>query len=151
HDDDARPSTSPRALRVAIPHVRRDFDTPRVRYMRFKRVVDTAVATGVLLLLLPVLLLIATLIALASPGCVLYAQDREGWRGRRFRCWKFRTMHAAAESQERQLRAQSLVDGPQFKLAQDPRLTRMGRLLRKSSLDELPQILNVIRGEMAFV
>ena len=103
------------------------------------------------LLLLPLLLLIALLVALDSRGPVLYSQDREGWRGRRFRCWKFRTMHLTAESQERELRAQNQVDGPQFKMADDPRLTRIGRLLRATSLDELPQILNVLRGEMAFV
>jgi lipopolysaccharide/colanic/teichoic acid biosynthesis glycosyltransferase len=150
-DDDARPPSPVRALPVTIPDAGEELDTPRVRYIKVKRVLDTAVATALLLLLLPLLLLIAILIALDSPGAVFYAQDREGWRGRRFRCWKFRTMHLAAESQERELRAQSFVDGPQFKLARDPRLTRMGRILRPSSLDELPQLINVIRGEMAFV
>jgi len=150
HDGPGLP-VSARALPVAIPHVERDADT-RVRYIQVKRVVDTAVATGILVLLFPLLVLIAVLIWIDDPrGSVFYAQDREGMRGRRFRCWKFRTMRVTAESEERQLRAQSLVDGPQFKLARDPRLTRMGRLLRSSNLDELPQILNVIRGEMAFV
>jgi lipopolysaccharide/colanic/teichoic acid biosynthesis glycosyltransferase len=169
--DDGRPSASVPVLSAAMlalppvedvpetPHVRhmrvkRVVDTlvAYFRYMRVKRVVDTLVATALLVLLLPLMLLIALLIFVESPrGPVLYAQDREGWRGRRFRCWKFRTMQVAAESQERELRAQSLVDGPQFKLARDPRLTRMGRLLRAYSLDELPQILNVIRGEMAIV
>jgi lipopolysaccharide/colanic/teichoic acid biosynthesis glycosyltransferase len=149
-DDDARPASSARVRPVAIPEAGEE-PTRRVRYIKVKRVIDTAVATALLLLLLPLLLLVAILIALDSPGPVFYAQDREGWRGRRFRCWKFRTMHLAAEYQERELRAQSFVDGPQFKLARDPRLTRMGRILRPSSLDELPQLINVIRGEMAFV
>jgi lipopolysaccharide/colanic/teichoic acid biosynthesis glycosyltransferase len=150
--DGPGPPVSARALPVAIPHVERDPVTPRVRYIRVKRIVDTAVATGILVLLFPLLVLIAVLIWIDDSGAsVFYAQDREGMRGRRFRCWKFRTMHATAESQERQLRAQNLLDGPQFKLARDPRLTRMGRLLRSFNLDELPQILNVIRGEMAFV
>jgi lipopolysaccharide/colanic/teichoic acid biosynthesis glycosyltransferase len=119
--------------------------------MRTKRVLDTVVAAAALLLLLPLLLLIALLVTLDSRGPVLYGQDREGWHGRRFRCWKFRTMHRRAEARERELRAQSLVDGPQFKLACDPRITRMGRLLRATSIDELPQLLNVVRGEMALV
>jgi lipopolysaccharide/colanic/teichoic acid biosynthesis glycosyltransferase len=146
-----RSPASPRLLPLATPDEGHYGDTPRERYIRVKRVVDTVVAAGALLVLLPILLLIALLIALDSRGPVLYAQDREGWRGRRFRCWKFRTMHVTAEAQERELRAQSLVDGPQFKLACDPRLTRIGRLLRPSSLDELPQIVNVIFGEMALV
>jgi lipopolysaccharide/colanic/teichoic acid biosynthesis glycosyltransferase len=150
-EDASRPFASPRPLLLAIPEDERSEDSPRIRYMRVKSVVDTAVAAAVLLLLLPLLLLIAFLVALDSRGPVLYSQDREGWRGRRFRCWKFRTMHVTAESQERELRAQNEVDGPQFKMACDPRLTRMGRLLRPSNLDELPQILNVLRGEMAFV
>jgi lipopolysaccharide/colanic/teichoic acid biosynthesis glycosyltransferase len=150
-DAAARPSVFPRRPLLPIPDDEGDRDTPRVRYIRVKHVVDTAVAAAMLLLLLPLLLLIALLVALDSRGPVFYSQDREGWRGRRFRCWKFRTMHVTAEAQERELRAQSQVDGPQFKMADDPRLTRIGRLLRDTSLDELPQILNVIRGEMAFV
>jgi lipopolysaccharide/colanic/teichoic acid biosynthesis glycosyltransferase len=123
----------------------------RARYIRAKRVVEATLAALALLLLLPLLLLIALLIVIDSPGPVLFAHDREGRRGRRFRCWKFRTMRVNAEAEERALRAGSLVDGPQFKLARDPRLTRMGRLLRPSSLDELPQLLNVVVGEMALV
>ena len=125
--------------------------TPRARYIRAKRVLETIAAAAALLLLLPLLLLIGILVALDSPGPVLYGHDREGWRSRRFRCLKFRTMHKGAQERERELRALSLVDGPQFKMARDPRTTRVGRLLRASSLDELPQLLNVVSGEMALV
>jgi len=149
----ARPAASSRSL--PLPQVTADDghgeDMPRTRYIRVKRVLETAVAALALLLLLPLLLLIALLIALNSRGPVLYGHDREGWRGRRFRCWKFRTMYMGAEALERELQAQSLVDGPQFKLVHDPRITRTGRLLRPSSLDELPQLINVVRGEMALV
>jgi lipopolysaccharide/colanic/teichoic acid biosynthesis glycosyltransferase len=150
-DDAARPSAPPRQPVLPLPDEERHRNSPRIRYIRVKRVVDTAIAAAVLLLLLPLLLLIALLVKLDSRGPVFYGQDREGWRGRRFRCWKFRTMQVTAESQERELRAQSEVDGPQFKITRDPRLTRMGRLLRPTNLDELPQIFNVLRGEMALV
>jgi lipopolysaccharide/colanic/teichoic acid biosynthesis glycosyltransferase len=119
--------------------------------MRVKRVLETALAAGGLLLLSPLLLLIAVLVALDSRGPVLYGHDREGWRGQRFRCLKFRTMYVGAQERERELRGQNLVDGPQFKMDQDPRTTPVGRLLRASSLDELPQLINVVRGEMALV
>ena len=146
-----RPRGTPRFLGPAAGDEAPVAPPARTRYIRAKRVVEVALAVLALVLLLPVLALIALVIVVDSPGPVLYAQDREGWRGRRFRCWKFRTMQVNAEARERELRAKSLVDGPQFKLARDPRLTRIGRFLRPTSLDELPQLLNVVRGEMALV
>jgi lipopolysaccharide/colanic/teichoic acid biosynthesis glycosyltransferase len=125
--------------------------SPRARYMQVKRVVESALAAAALVLLSPLLLLIAALVALDSRGPVLYGHDREGWRGLRFRCLKFRTMYVGAQERERELRAHSLVDGPQFKMERDPRTTTVGRFLRATSLDELPQLINVLRGEMALV
>jgi lipopolysaccharide/colanic/teichoic acid biosynthesis glycosyltransferase len=104
-----------------------------------------------LLLLSPLLLLIALLVKLGSRGPVLYRDRREGRGGRAFDCLKFRTMSAGADAQQRELRAANQVDGPQFKMARDPRVTRLGRVLRRLSLDELPQLLNVLRLEMSLV
>ena len=125
--------------------------SPRARYMRVKRVVESAAAAAALVVLAPLMAVIAALVALDSRGPVLYGHDREGWRGRRFRCLKFRTMYVGAQERERELRAHSQVDGPQFKIERDPRTTTVGRLLRATSLDELPQLFNVVRGEMALV
>jgi lipopolysaccharide/colanic/teichoic acid biosynthesis glycosyltransferase len=125
--------------------------TPRARYMRVKRVLESAAAAAALVLLAPLMALLALLVALDSRGPVFYGHDREGLRGRRFRCLKFRTMYVGAQERERELRAQSQVDGPQFKIDRDPRTTPVGRLLRATSLDELPQLFNVVRGEMALV
>ncbi|HLA76448.1 MAG TPA: sugar transferase [Vicinamibacteria bacterium] len=123
----------------------------RSRYPRLKPALDFLVALGSLLVLSPLLALIAALVRLDSKGSALYGHLREGRGGEVFRCWKFRTMVSGAARLERQLRAQSQVDGPQFKMERDPRVTRMGRLLRRSNLDELPQLLNVLKGEMSFV
>jgi lipopolysaccharide/colanic/teichoic acid biosynthesis glycosyltransferase len=126
-------------------------DRRRSRRIEWKRAFDTALAGLALVLLAPVLLVIAALIKLESRGAVLYGHKREGRNGVAFRCWKFRTMHDGAEAEERALHARSQVDGPQFKLEGDPRITRVGSWLRPFSLDELPQLLNVVRGEMSLV
>jgi lipopolysaccharide/colanic/teichoic acid biosynthesis glycosyltransferase len=110
----------------------------------------TAAALG-LLLLSPLLLLIALLVKLESKGPVFYGDRREGQGGRVFKCLKFRTMFAGADAQQRELLAKNEVDGPQFKLAHDPRITRLGRVLRKLNLDELPQLINVLFLEMSLV
>jgi lipopolysaccharide/colanic/teichoic acid biosynthesis glycosyltransferase/carbonic anhydrase/acetyltransferase-like protein (isoleucine patch superfamily) len=123
----------------------------RSSYPKLKRAIDFTLALGGLVLLSPVLLLTAFLIRLDSRGAPLYGHLREGRGGRVFRCWKFRTMVQAAADLERQLKARSQVDGPQFKIERDPRVTRVGHILRRSNLDELPQLLNVLRGQMSFV
>ena len=116
-----------------------------------KRALDIIVASGALLLLAPLLAMIAGLIKLDSSGGVLYAAQRAGRKGRLFRCYKFRTMVSNAEDLKKGLRKQNQRSGPIFKIAGDPRITRMGRLLRRYSLDELPQLWNVLRGEMSLV
>src|SRR5262249_26970173 len=108
-----------------------------------------------LIVLSPLMLLIAVLISLDSDGPVLFGHRREGRQGRVFKCLKFRTMTQDAESRQRELYAASAMDGPQFKLDNsgrgDPRVTRIGRFLRPTNLDELPQLINVVRGEMSLV
>jgi exopolysaccharide biosynthesis polyprenyl glycosylphosphotransferase len=115
-----------------------------------KRSFDIAGASLLLLACAPVMLLLAALIKRDSPGPVLFRQTRVGRDGERFEMFKFRSMVDGADAQKAQLRAQGGQDGL-FKLVEDPRVTRVGRLLRKTSLDELPQLLNVLRGDMSLV
>ncbi|MEN8230490.1 MAG: sugar transferase [Bacteroidota bacterium] len=103
------------------------------------------------ILLIPVFLIIALLIKLSSKGPVFFRQERIGLRGRKFMLFKFRTMVIDAEEQLKKLKARNEADGPVFKIKDDPRITRIGRFLRKTGLDELPQFFNVIKGEMSLV
>jgi lipopolysaccharide/colanic/teichoic acid biosynthesis glycosyltransferase len=116
-----------------------------------KRIMDIAIASMILLLFLPVIPVIVLLIKLDSPGPVLFRQRRVGKGGREFDFFKFRSMHVGAENVIASLRPLNGIDGPVFKLKEDPRVTRTGRFLRRSSLDELPQLINVLRGEMSIV
>jgi lipopolysaccharide/colanic/teichoic acid biosynthesis glycosyltransferase len=120
-------------------------------YPRLKALVEPVIATLALLLLLPLLLLIALIIKLESRGPILYGDIRETIGGRTFRCWKFRTMYKGAALKQRELLQTNEVDGPQFKMKVDPRVTRLGAWLRRLSIDELPQLINVVRGEMSLV
>ena len=116
-----------------------------------KRVVDIAGSVLLLAVLSPVFALVAMLIKLDSPGPVLFRQPRVGLHGRLFNVVKFRSMCADAEDQLEELREHNEIQGHAFKLEQDPRVTPIGRFLRKSSLDELPQLWNVLRSEMSLV
>ena len=118
-----------------------------------KRALDLAVASAALIVLSPVLAACAIGIKLTSPGPVFFRQERLGHRGKPFHIWKFRTMVKDAESLRMQLAHlnEMVGSGPLFKIKADPRITRIGGFLRRTSLDELPQLLNVIRGEMSLV
>ena len=116
-----------------------------------KRSFDLLFSSLALLVCAPILVLIAMVIRLDSQGPVLYISERIGRNGRRFSCFKFRTMIQNAERQQERVRYLNLRDGVLFKVANDPRVTRAGRILRKYSLDELPQFFNVLRGEMSVV
>jgi len=116
-----------------------------------KRLFDILASSLLLLLSSPLLLLIAALIKVTDPGPVFFAQSRVGLSKRRFKMYKFRTMVVNAEQRMRQLEHLNEVSGPVFKLKDDPRVTPIGKLLRKSSLDELPQLINVLKGEMSLV
>jgi lipopolysaccharide/colanic/teichoic acid biosynthesis glycosyltransferase len=109
------------------------------------------VAAVGLVVTLPLLVLVAVLVVLDSAGSPFFTQTRVGRDGRTFRLWKFRTMVNDAESVRSSLEHLNEVDGPLFKLRSDPRTTRVGRWLRRLSIDELPQLWNVIRGDMALV
>lgn len=116
-----------------------------------KRVFDSAFALGALLVLSPVLLATAIAVKVTSPGPILFKQTRVGKEGREFNMLKFRSMVVDAEEKLAELRAANQADGPLFKMDRDPRITKAGHFLRKHSLDELPQLINVIRGDMALV
>ena len=118
---------------------------------RVKRAIDIAGSLALLLLLAPVLGLFALLIKLDSRGPVIFHQVRVGRDGRRFRIFKFRTMVADAEQRKAKLLALNEAGEGLFKLTDDPRVTRVGRYLRRTALDELPQLVNVLRGEMSLV
>ena len=119
--------------------------------LSIKTIFDFLFSTIVLVGLSPLYLLIAIAIKLDSKGPVFFKQKRLGLRGRYFTLYKFRTMVVNAEEQRNDLEKQNEMDGPVFKIAKDPRITTVGRFLRKSSLDELPQFFNVLRGDMSVV
>jgi exopolysaccharide biosynthesis polyprenyl glycosylphosphotransferase len=116
-----------------------------------KRIGDVILASTGLLVLAPFLLLIAAIIKLDSPGPILYRAERVGYRGHRFVCYKFRTMRPQADAEKNRLRSLNQRHGAFFKIVNDPRVTRVGRFLRRYSLDEFPQLWNVLRGEMSLV
>jgi exopolysaccharide biosynthesis polyprenyl glycosylphosphotransferase len=131
-----------------IPLHRRDFP---LRAFLVKRALDLASASLGLLALLPLLALLALLVKLDSPGPVFYTAKRIGRKGRTFDCYKFRTMVPNADQLRADLAHRNQRDSILFKIADDPRITRLGQRLRKYSLDELPQLYNVIRGDMSLV
>lgn len=121
------------------------------RVPRWKRALDIAGASLLLLICAPVMLLAAVLVRLSSRGPVIFRQQRAGRFGVPFTFYKFRTMVVGAEAMQESLRHRSEVTGPIFKLRRDPRVTRVGALLRRTSIDELPQLWNVLRGDMSLV
>lgn len=133
--------------------IRRPFrNWSRFSYPVFgKRIFDFVVSCVVMTLFLPFLGMIAAFIKLASPGPVFYRARRQGLHGKEFDCLKFRTMMVQADAIQDKLRVANQVDGPQFKIEDDPRITRIGKFLRDTSIDEIPQFFNVIKGEMSIV
>lgn len=129
------------------------FETNRLKSteLAVKRTMDVVFSAVVLVLTAPFLGLIALLIRLDSPGSVLFKQVRCGRNGRRFFVYKFRSMVSNAENRLEELKSRNEMTGPVFKMTNDPRLTRIGRFLRKTSLDEFPQFWNVLKGDMSLV
>jgi exopolysaccharide biosynthesis polyprenyl glycosylphosphotransferase len=116
-----------------------------------KRLLDISISSLILVLLLPLFVIVACLIKLESSGSVLYVSKRSGKKGTPFDLYKFRSMTKDADNRKENLRDKSDVGGPIFKIRDDPRLTSIGRLLRRYSIDELPQIINVLKGDMSLV
>ncbi len=124
---------------------------PNYQMIVFKRLVDLFLSISALILLSPVFLGISLWVKLEDGGPVFYTSRRWGLKGRLFNCYKFRSMVVNAEDLKKKLLSQNEMDGPVFKIKNDPRLTRIGRFLRRYSLDELPQIWNVVKGDMSIV
>jgi lipopolysaccharide/colanic/teichoic acid biosynthesis glycosyltransferase len=123
----------------------------RLSKQAVKRVLDVLTAAVALILLSPILLAAALIVKISSRGPVFYAQDRVGQDGQHFRFVKFRTMRDGAHDARPSLATQNQADGPVFKIRRDPRITRVGRVLRKLSVDELPQLVHVLSGKMSLV
>lgn len=123
----------------------------RRRLLLFKKAFDFALAFALLVLVSPVLLLSALAIKLTSPGPVFFVQERIGFNKRRFKLYKFRTMVPDAEKKIAELEHLNEIEGAAFKLKNDPRITPIGKILRKLSIDELPQLFNVLKGDMSLV
>ncbi|MFN3637767.1 MAG: sugar transferase [Chloroherpetonaceae bacterium] len=117
----------------------------------YKRVMDFTISLTLLALSLPLILVISILIKLDSPGPIIYRQRRVGKDGRLFWCYKFRSMYVDAEKRKQELEAMNEASGPIFKIKNDPRVTRIGRFIRKYSIDEIPQLVNVLLGQMSLV
>jgi exopolysaccharide biosynthesis polyprenyl glycosylphosphotransferase len=146
-------------LSFAKPRFEQDENTPVVTLkvvqdgyrLLVKRGIDIGGAIAGLVIFGPLMLAIAVGVRLTSPGPALFTQERYGFRKRHFRMYKFRTMVCDAERLQADLESQNEAQGPVFKIRNDPRITPLGRILRKTSLDELPQLLNVLMGEMSLV
>jgi exopolysaccharide biosynthesis polyprenyl glycosylphosphotransferase len=116
-----------------------------------KRFIDIIGSLAGIIILFPFFVILGIIIKIDSPGPVFFKQRRAGYRGKVFYCYKFRSMYIDAEARKDALRKDSEVDGPVFKIKKDPRMTRVGKFIRKSSIDELPQLFNVLKGEMSLV
>ena len=143
------------AEKRTLPHPAMPGSPPTARqraYLAGRRAQDIVLSLLALVVLAPLMLLIALAIVLDSPGASpIFAQQRVGRGGRLFRLLKFRTMCPKAEERLEELLPQNQMDGPVFKIKGDPRITRVGRFLRKTSLDELPQLVNVLKGDMSII
>lgn len=120
-------------------------------YEFFKRLMDVVLSFAALILLSPLLLIVALAIKLDSNGPVVYSQVRVGKNEKHFKMFKFRSMVINAEEMLEELEEMNEMDGPMFKIKEDPRITKVGRFIRRTSIDELPQLLNILKGQMSIV
>ena len=120
-------------------------------YEVIKRLMDIMLSAIGLIILSPILLVVAILIKIDSKGPIFFKQKRVGLNGREFDIYKFRSMVVNAEELKEKLEKQNEMSGPMFKIADDPRITKIGKFIRKTSIDELPQLWNVIKGDMSLV
>ena len=124
---------------------------PKPVYEFFKRIFDVAMCSFALIVLSPLFLVIAIAIKLEDGGSVFYSQTRHTKGGKKFEMYKFRSMCPNADQKLEELMDQNEMEGPAFKMKDDPRITKIGKFIRKTSIDELPQLVNVIRGDMSIV
>jgi exopolysaccharide biosynthesis polyprenyl glycosylphosphotransferase len=137
--------------RFSMSYVHPDIPCKAIEFATAKRVFDIVVASLVLFFVWPIMLIAALLVKLTSRGPAIFRQVRVGRGGRYFTCYKFRSMCADAEEKKRTLMHLNEVDGPVFKIKRDPRITPVGAVIRKFSIDELPQLFNVLKGDMSIV
>lgn len=123
----------------------------RLIYNSTKRLMDIILSLLGLIVVSPIMLIVAILIKLESRGPIIFAQKRVGINGKKFNMLKFRSMVENAEELKEKLQKQNEMSGPMFKIKEDPRVTKVGRFIRKTSIDELPQLINVLKGEMSLV
>lgn len=120
-------------------------------YEFVKRIIDILLSVLAIIVLSPIFLIVAIAIKLDSSGPVVYSQTRVGKNEKHFKMFKFRSMVINAEDMLKDLKPMNEMDGPMFKIKEDPRITKIGRFIRKTSIDELPQLINILRGEMSIV
>lgn len=128
-----------------------DEATNNITYKFIKRTIDIIGSLFGLIILSPILLIVMVAIKIESRGPVVFAQERVGYKGKRFKMYKFRSMVENAEELKEKLKDQNEMNGPMFKMKNDPRVTRVGRIIRKTSIDEIPQFVNVLKGDMSLV
>ncbi|WP_294187298.1 sugar transferase [uncultured Clostridium sp.] len=123
----------------------------RIIYNLSKKIIDFSLSAVALVILSPLLLIVAILIKLESKGPVIFSQKRVGLNGKEFKMYKFRSMVVNAEELKEKLAKQNEMSGPMFKMKDDPRVTKIGKFIRKTSIDELPQLINILKGDMSLV
>ena len=119
-------------------------DSSRIGYRFIKRTIDIIFSILGLVLLSPLLIIIAIIIKIDSKGPIFFAQERVGYKGNHFKMYKFRSMVLNAEELKEKLQEKNEMSGPMFKMKDDPRVTKIGKFIRKTSIDELPQLINVL-------
>ncbi len=145
------PERKARRMLVDRASMQAVYDAKPHAYKVIKRVADVVLSTGALVALSPVFAVTALAIIIEDGPPVIYAAPREGQNGRPFKMYKFRSMYRNADSKLKDLLKDNEQTGPAFKIKDDPRITRVGKFIRRASIDELPQLVNIIRGEMSIV
>lgn len=129
----------------------REYNNESIIYIFLKRLIDLFGSFIGLIVLSPIILVVSLLIKFESKGPVIFSQDKIGKDGKVFKMYKFRSMVVNAEELKEKLKEQNEMSGPMFKMKEDPRVTNVGKFIRKTSIDELPQLINILRGDMSLV
>ena len=129
----------------------REYNNESIFYIFLKRLIDLFGSVIGLIVLSPIILVVSLLIKFESKGPIIFSQDRIGKDGKVFKMYKFRSMVVNAEELKEKLKDQNEMSGPMFKMKEDPRVTKIGKFIRKTSIDELPQLINIVKGDMSLV
>ena len=129
----------------------REYNNESISYIFLKRLIDLFGSVIGLIVLSPIIFIVSLLIKFESKGPVIFSQDRIGKDGKVFKMYKFRSMVVNAEELKEKLKEQNEMSGPMFKMKEDPRVTKVGKFIRKTSIDELPQLINILKGNMSLV